>query len=281
MNITNFNVHKIFLQEKQYDPTKIIKKYNEGDILINATDLLYPELNIEFELSGIGLDQLLRERIGCSEFYIFLVNGLIGNKQKITLENSILDFKNGGIEQYLNWIYFKYLEKIENQINKFGFKGMFGQIKNIFSFNDDDDKYKNAQKNRFRMPRVFYGKFKYFKEYSEEEAILIKNTFHVNKNLKTYCPTRIIKGNKEFYLFTTISMLNINKTNYELNWNIDYYYIKTIEIIDKFKIKINYNQEIDSKTSCMFACENEEIAKSVAQCLKEEKINNKDKIFEL
>ena len=53
------------------------------------------------------------------------------------------------------------------------------------------------------------------------------------------------------------------------------------EIIDKFKIEINYNQEIDSKTSCMFACENEEIAKSVAQCLKEEKINNKDKIFEL
>ena len=281
MNITNFNVHKIFLKEKDYDPIKLIKKYNAGELLINATELLYPELDIEFELSKIGLDQLLRERMGCSEFYVFLVNGLIGNKQNIVLENSLLDFKNGGITQYLQWIYFQYLEKIEGQINKFGFKSMFGQFKNMFSFDDDEDKYQNAQKNRLRMPRVFYGKFKYFKEYDEEEAILIKNTFHVNKQLKIYYPTRIIKGKKEFYLFTTIAMFQINKANFELNWNIDYYYIKTIEIIDTIKIKINYNQDIDSKACCMFKCENEEIAKSVAQCLNEETINNKDKIFEL
>ena len=278
MNITNFNVHKIFLKEKESDPKKLIKKYNEGDILINAIQLLYPELNIEFELSKIGLKQLLKERMGCSEFYIFLVNGLIGNKQNIILENSLLDFKNGGIERYLKWIYFQYLEKIQNQITKFGFKGMLGQIKNMFSFDrDDDEKYKNAQINRLRMPRVFYGKFKYFKEYNEEDAILIKNTFHINKQLKIYYPTRIIKGNKEFFLFTTIAMFRINC---ELSWNIDYYYIKTIKR-DKLNIKVDYNQEIDSKTCCIFKCENEEIAQSVVHCLNEEKINNKEKILEL
>jgi len=284
MKVTNFNVHKIFLLEKDNIQKQLIKKFNKGDILINATYLSYPKLNIEFELSKIGLNQLLRERMGCSDFYIWMANGLVEKKQNILLENSYLDFKNGGFGQYLKRIYFLYLGKIENKITIFGIKGFFGQFGKIFSFIFSKDNNNNRNKycfiNSKRLPRVFYGKFKYFKEYDKDDAILINNTFKKNKILEKYYPTRIIKGYKEFYLFTTIAMFNISKTNYYLNWNIDYFSIKSVEV-DKLIIKVYYNQMIDSKISDFFQCEDEEIAKYVAECLNEEKINNKENILEL
>ena len=286
MNITNFNVHKLFLDknENEYNPEKMIKKYNESSILINATNLLYPELNIEFELSRIGLGRLMRERMGSSEFYIWVAKGLIGNKQNITLENSTISFKNGGIGYYLKWLYYIYMEKIERQINDISYSAIYGKIVNIFTLgllNDDDSSEDEVKKHRKRYPRAFFGKFKYFKEYDRSEAILIKNIFNVNKFLNDkYYPIKIIKGDKEIYLFTTIAMFCSNYTNYQLRWNIDYYSIKKVEA-QKFKVLVYYNQSIDSKNSCWFECENEEIAKKVAKCLNEETINNRENLLEI
>ena len=128
---------------------------------------------------------------------------------------------------------------------------------------------------------AFYGKFQYFKEYDRDDAILIRNMFAINKMLnEKYYPVRIIKGKKEFYFFTTLSMFCSDYSSYELRWNIDYFPIKNAEAIN-LKVKVNYNQKIDSKTTCWFECENEEIAKKVAQSLNEETMNNKENILEI
>ena len=284
MNITNFNVHKLFLENIEYDPEKIIKKYNKSNILINATNILYPELNIEFELSKIGLGRLMRERMGSSDFYIWVAKGLVGNKQQIILENSYLSFKNGGIEYYLKWLYYIYMKKIEKQISDINYSAVFGKIKNIFSFDilfDDDSDQNDVKKFRKREPRAFFGKFKYFKEYDRNDAIIIKNIFSKNKILNNkYYPIKIIKGNKEFYLFTTIAMFCSDYNKYELKWNIDYFSIKNVES-KNFKVLVYYNQKIDSKHSCWFECEDEEIAKNVAKCLNEEIINNRENLLEI
>ena len=284
MNITNFNVHKIFLEGKENDPEKIIKKYNNASILINAIKLTYPELNIDFELSKIGLNNLLKQRMGCSDFYVWIAKGLVGHKENLTLEKSVLSFKNLGIVQYFTWLYYIYMEKLESQITNIGYKGIFGKFKNIISLDilfDDNANDDDVKKNRKRVPMAFYGKFQYFKEYDRDDAILIRNMFAINKMLnEKYYPVRIIKGKKKFYFFTTLSMFCSDYSSYELRWNIDYFPIKNAEAIN-LKVKVNYNQKIDSKTECWFECENEEIAKKVAQSLNEETINNKENILEI
>ena len=104
------------------------------------------------------------------------------------------------------------MEKIDNQITDLGFKGIFGKFKNIFSLDKlfEEDSNDEVKKKRIRVPRAFFGKFKYFKEYDKEDAILIKNMYSYNKFLNNnYYPIRIIKGKKEFYLFTFLSLFII------------------------------------------------------------------------
>ena len=285
MNITNFNVHKLFLNKHEYNPEKLIKKYDNSSILINASHLQYPELELEFEISKIGLHPLLKERIGCSEFYIWVAEGLVDQKQKLSLENMELNFINGKISQYLQSIYYNYINNIESQIINIGFQAIFGKVINFFSldilFNDDEQKIYNVQKYRKRTPRAFYDKFKYFKEYDEDDALLIKNTFQNNKILNNnYYPIRIIKAKKEFYLFTTLAVFMINYSEYRLIWNIDYFSIKNV-YSDGQKVKVNFNQIIDSKTIFWFECDNAKIAKKIADCLNEEAINNKEILLEI
>ena len=75
-------------------------------------------------------------------------------------------------------------------------------------------------------------------------------------------------------------MLCSDYSKFSLRWNIDYFAIKNA-VAEESKVKVYYNQKIDSMTSCWFECENEEIAKKVAKCLNEEKINNKENLMEV
>ena len=226
----------------------------------------------------------MKERMGSSEFYIWIAKGLVGNKQNIILENSNLTFKSGGIGHYLQWLYNIYMEKLEKQITDISYSAVFGKIKNIFSLDilfDDDSEQDDVKKYRKREPRAFFGKFKYFKEYNRNDAIIIKNIFSKNKILNNkYYPIKIIKGNKEFYLFTTIAMFCSDYANYQLRWNIDYFSIKNVESKES-KVLVYYNQKIDSKSSCWFECEDEQIAKYVAKSLNEETINNRENLLEI
>ena len=280
MNITTFNVHKIFLPEKEFfDPRNTINEYSKATILINATELAYPELKIKFELSNIGADEFLKNRMGCSEFYVWIIKGLIGNKHRLDLDEEFLTYKNGGFIQYLKWFYNNYRQKIDSQITKMGLAGFLGHFKNLLSFEDDEN---NIKGQRLRNPRVFYGKFKYMKEYNKLEESLIRNTFNTNKNIliNQYYPIRVIAGKNEFFLFTTIALFNVNISNYQLKCDINYFSIKNTERNNN-KVKVNYNQIIDSREFRLIVCENADIAKSVIKCINEEIINNKEYLMDI
>ena len=284
MDLEYFNVSKVFLKKLESDPKKLVKKHMKGRLLINAINLAYPELEIKYNLAENGLENLLKERIACSDFYIWVAKGLVGSTQDLVIEESSLDFQNGTIVQYFIWLYYEYLEKIQDRLTKVGFKGILGQFKNFITLDilNEEKNNINFQKKRIREIRPFYEKFKYFKEYDRDEAILIKNTISRDKNdlLCKYYPTKIIKEKKSFFLFTAISMFHIDSSNYKIMWNVDYFSIKNA-ISKENKVKVFYNQKIDNYDSCSFKCENEQIAKEVADSLNEESFKNKENILEI
>ena len=284
MDLTYFKVNKIFLHHLEIEPKRLINKHMKGRLLINAPNLIYPELDVEFELVEKGLKDLLKERMACSDFYIWVVKGLVGSVQELSLKNSNMSYKNGTITQYFIWLYYEYERKIEDNLSEIGFKGILGQFKNFITFDlyNEEEKNKNIQENKFREIRPFYGKFRYFKEYDKNDALLIKNTFLKNKNfmMNKYYPSKIIKGKKSFYLFTNIAMFHIDSSTYNLMWNIDYFFVKNVTYKDH-KVKVIYNQKIDNYESCSFMCENKEIAKEMAETLIEETLKNKDHINEI
>ena len=283
MDLTYFNVSKIFSNNYTRDPKKLINKYIKGRILINGIKLTYPEIDVDYELAEKGLENLLKERIACSDFYIWLAKGLVGSSQNLLIEKSVSNFRNGTIVQYCIWLYYEYLSKIEDNLSSVGIQGFFGQVKSFITMDFlIEEKNKNLEKDRIRETRPFYGKYKYFREYDKDDAILIRNTLLNNKTgmLSKYYPTKIIKEKNSFYLFTTITMFHIDSTKYVLMWNVDYFSIKDIKVINNI-VKVFYNYKIDNYDFCSFKCESDKIAKEVAESLNEETLKNKENILDI
>ena len=234
---------------------------------------------MKFEVTNIGLKELLKERIDCGEFYIWLAKGLVGRRHSLKLDKSKEPFNNGGLGFFFVNLYYIFLTKLEDQITEMGLKGLVGQFKNLFSY--DDTSKDNVKKNREREPIPFYGQFKYFKAYNRTEAYLIYNTFSKHPYLKAkYCPVRVVVGYKSFYLFTTIALFLVSHAKFDICWNIDYFSIKKAES-NKNIVKVIYNQKLEGKDYCIITCENDDIARDVAKSLNEEKINNKENLFEV
>ena len=284
MDLTYRNINKIFKNKEVFDPKKLIKKHRKGRILINAIELTYPELQVEYELVEKNLDTLLKERIACSDFYIWAAKGLVGSVQELTLDNFIANYTNGTIVNYFIWLYYLYENKIEDNLTEVGVQGILGQFKNFLFFDlyNEEEKNKYAQKNRLREIRPFYGKFKFFREYDGTDAILIKKTLSKNKSdmMGQYYPIKIIKDKESFYFFTNFTMFNIKSLNYNIKWYIDYFTIKNAEAVDD-RVKVFYNQKINNYESCSFKCENNKTAKEVVETLKEEALKSKDNTYEI
>ena len=283
MNITNFNVHEIFITKKKNNDNEMITllndEYKESRILLNSKDLYFPELNIKFEVTNIGLKDLLKNRIGCTEFYIWLAKGLVGRKHSLNLPYSKHPFKYGGIGQFFQNIYLIFERKIENEVTQMGLKGLVGKFKNLFTY--DSTAKNNVEIGRFREPRVFYGKSKYFQIYNKQDAYLVNNVYKKYSYLKDkYYPLRIVKASKIFFLFTTLGMFCIQYTKFIIQWNIDYFMIKKAESKEE-EVTIIYNQIIENSNACKFNCENNEIAEQVAQALNEETKNNRENFLEI
>ena len=282
MNITNFNVHELFInkgknEEKKYN--ELLDEYAQSRILLSARDFYFPEIKMKFEVTNIGLKELLKERIDCGEFYIWLAKGLVGRRHSLKLDKSKEPFNNGGLGFFFVNLYYIFLTKLEDQITEMGLKGLVGQFKNLFSY--DDTSKDNVKKNREREPIPFYGQFKYFKAYNRTEAYLIYNTFSKHPYLKAkYCPVRVVVGYKSFYLFTIIALFLVSHAKFDICWNIDYFSIKKAES-NKNIVKVIYNQKLEGKDYCIITCENDDIARDVAKSLNEEKINNKENLFEV
>jgi hypothetical protein len=284
MNITNFNVHELFLNNvtKEEDMALVlINEYMKTKTLLDAKDFYFPEIYIKFELSKKQLKELLKEKIGCSKFYIWLAKGLVGSRHKLLLPGSELPFNYGTIGYFFDEILLFLRKQLEGQLTDIGFKGLFGQITKFKTlFSSEDDSYKGTVL-RIREPRAFYGKFKYFKDFNKDDAVLIKNFYKMNTHFKfKYFPLKVINNSNEFFLFTTLSLFCVNKKIFGIKFYIDYFMIKEANSNEK-KVQVFYNQTIDSHNSCEFDCENEKSAQDISQAINEEIINNKENYLEV
>ena len=284
MNITNFIVNELFQKVEEFENEEekinyIMKEYDQSKILLNAKNFEIPDINIRFELTNIGIKDLLKKRIGLSEFYYWLTKGLIGRAHSLKLESFRYPYNNGGIGNFFKGLLYQIRAKLENKLIDIGLKGLIGQIKNIFSY--DDSNMNDMNNKRLREKRAFYGKFMYFKDYDKRDAYYINGFFKKYKVFKyKYYPLHIVYGYKKFYLFTTISMLIIEYKNFILTNSIDFFYIKKITR-DKLQVKVEYNQIIDSVDNCIILCEDEIIADNINKTLKEEIINNKEFVIDI
>ena len=272
MNITNFNVHELFLNNvtKEEDMALVlINEYMKTKTLLDAKDFYFPEIHIKFELSKKQLKELLKEKIGCSKFYIWLAKGLVGSRHRLDLPSSELPFNYGTIGYFFDEILLFLRKQLEDQLTDIGLKGLLGQIKKIKTlFSSDDDNNKGTIL-RIRVPRAFYGKFKYFKDFNTDDAVLIKNFYKVNSDFKfKYFPLKIINSSKVFFLFTTLSLFCVYKKGFTIQFYIDYFMIKEAKSNRK-KVIVNYNQTIDSHNSCEFDCETEKSAQDITEAINE------------
>jgi hypothetical protein len=284
MNITNFNVHELFINnhiKEEEKALELINEYMKTKTLLDAKDFYFPEIHIKFELSKKQLKELLKEKIGCSKFYIWLAKGLVGSRHRLDLPSSELPFNYGTIGYFFDEILLVLRKQLEDQLTDIGLKGLLGQIKKIKTlFSSDDDNNKGTIL-RIRVPRAFYGKFKYFKDFNTDDAVLIKNFYKVNSDFKfKYFPLKIINSSKVFFLFTTLSLFCVYKKGFTIQFYIDYFMIKEAKSNRK-KVIVNYNQTIDSHNSCEFDCETEKSAQDITEAINEEIINNKENYLEV
>jgi hypothetical protein len=279
MNITNFIVSEIFQTNNdtkghQNKMSLLIQEYNQSKILLNAQNFIIPNIIIKFEITNFGIKDLIKKKIGCSNFYYWLAKGLIGRRHTLNLEQSFHPYSNGGLGYFFKDVFYHIRANFENKLVEIGLKGFLGQIKNFFSFSNTN--MDNLKENRFRLKRAFYGKFKYFKEYEKQDAFFIDAIFTRYKYFaNNYYPLRLIYGFKQLYFFTNTSLLIIDYKNYSIIKELYYFYIKNSRA-DKSEVIIDFNQMIDKKDKYVIKCEDETFANNISDSINEEIINNKE-----
>ena len=278
MNLTYYNISKVFLDKKENLSKKLINKQYKGRILINANGLLFPKLEIDIKIVEKGLKELLKERIACSDFYIWVAKGLVGRTQNVLIKSSVSNYINGTLVQYYVWVYYKYMNQFEEKITEMGFKGIMGHIISGFNQNKVNKEFK---KNRLREPRPFYGKYKYFKEYDENDVEVIKSALLINKNKiqDKQNSTKIIKDKNYLFLFTNCNILCFNSKKHNLIWKYDYNIIdKSINSDNSLMIFYKNRQVKNNNAFESCNCENSDISNEVATTINEEIVKYRDNI---
>ena len=269
MKIRNFNVDSVFLTQSNSMEEKEEDVYIKDNILCYGYNFDLPQLKIDFEITSFGLDQLLKQKLGCSFFYVWLANGLCGRKTSVNVtKGSVPDFV-GKINGAIKTVYRYYKSKIVGEITSIGIKGFFGNFTKIFNFITNDKFSKDALKRK-RPPRAFYDKYKCFKSYNETDSIYFekiesKYSFLMNKLYYK----NIIKGIKKVYLFTDSCLLVFREEDLEIIEQIKYIKIKDTRE-DKINIIINYNQKVDGKNFYKINCEDKNICHKINKILMEE-----------
>ena len=276
MKIRNFNVDSVFLTPSYSMEETEEDAYKTDNILCYAHDFDLPPLKIDFEITSFGLDQLLKQKLGCSFFFVWLANGLCGRKTSINVtKGSIPDFV-GKINGTIKSIFRHYKAKIIGEITSIGIKGFFGNFTKIFNILGTDKFSKNAKK-RIRHPRAFFDKYKYFKQFNEIDSIYFeKIESKYSFLMKKLYYKNIIKGIKKFYLFTDSCLLIFREEDLEIIEQIKYMKIKDTKE-DKNIIIINFNQKIDGKISYKINCEDKIICHKINKIL----IDELDKITDI
>ena len=278
MKIRNFNVDSVFLSSNLNSNSKEISNeekededvYKSNNILCYGYNFEFPPLKIDFEITNFGLDQLLKQKLGCSFFFVWLANGLCGRKTSINVaKGEVSDFV-GKINGALKTIYSYYKSKIIGEVTAIGIKGFFGNFTKIFNLIISDKNGKEIWGKRKRPPRAFYDKYKYFKAFNEIDSIYfdkIEKKYSYLMNKLYY--KNIIKGGKKIYLFTDSCLLVLRDEDLEIVDQIKYLVVKSLKE-DKFNILISLNQKIDGKENYKIICEDKTICHKVTKILLEE-----------
>ena len=270
MKIRNFNVDSVFLSSVNQTEDDDDEVYKSDNILCYGYNFVFPPLKIDFEITSFGLDQLLKQKLGCSFFFVWVANGLCGRKTSINVnKGEVTDFV-GKINGALKTIYSYYKSKIIGEITSIGIKGFFGNLTKIFNFISNDKSGKELWGKRKRPPRAFYDKYKCFKTFNEIDSIYfdkIENKYAYLMNKLYY--KNIIKGIKKIYLFTDSCLLVLRDEDLEIVDQVKYIIVNSIKE-DKVNISINLNQKIDGKDNYKIICEDKTICHKVAKILQEE-----------
>ena len=310
LNDDNIKLSKsLNLTSYQNKIKEYIQNYNKKGLVFHGDNFQLPQLRLDFEISKIGLEHLLVNKFGCSSFFIFAAKGLTEQKHSINLEPYTIQTYIGDFKGIAKLIWQRYKHSIKSEFVSIGIKGLIGNISKMIDKNvknkvqkffketglapilgvqesniglyDDgqftnNDLYDESQFNRKRIKRAFYGKFKYFKEFNQDDAYyfdIIPQRLR-NTGMK-FIFTNLVKGsNNNLYVFTNSALLMMS-TNVEVYNTIYYFYIQNVNWKNN-QIFINYNQNIDGRNYCQFNVENENIAKKVCNILIEETAKNKD-----
>ena len=270
MKISNFNVDSVFLSSSKIMEDSDDTVLKSDNVLFYGYNFELPELKIDFEITNYGLDQLLKQKLGCSFFYVWLANGLCGRKTGVQVKKwNVPDFV-GKINVALKTIYRHYKAKIVGEITAIGIKGFFGNVKKILFIFGNEKSSNEVLNKRIRPPRAFYDKYKYFKSFNETDSIYFEKIESKYPSLvNKFYYKNIIKGQKKIYLFTDSSLLILRIEDLEIFEQFKYIQIKDIKE-EKHILNINFNQKVDSSNSIKINCEEKSICHKVNKILQEE-----------
>ena len=283
MKIKNYNVDKLFLMDdddldnhcQNLNLTKYkekvkeyMKTFYEQGLVFQGANFKLPKLEIEFQISNIGLENLLKNKFSISSLINWAAKGLTEGKHKINLEPYTISLYIGDFKGIIKKIVQRYKKAVISEVVSIGIKSVISNISKAFKKTntendfDDDNKYE-----RRRIPRAFYGKFRYFKEFNQDHAYYFDLIPKKIKNdSMNYTFLDLIKANNyNLYVFTNKSLI-LMKTFMEVNNIIYYSYIEEVKL-DKNTINIKYNQPIDGNLYFQLKEQNEVIAKKIAQKL--------------
>ena len=268
----NFNVNKIFLRtNKNIRDIKIrknLEKYkNQQNLICYGKEFNFPSINIDYELTEINLEQLLREKMGFPDLLVWFILGLVRENQNLYLEKFTLNNYFGDFPGLMKKMKDNYKPQMDSVILEMGFKGLLGQIKQLFVVDRTDENAIDVQKNRIRYPRAFYGKYHYIKNYNEEEAKIIEKIIliYLKDFNEIFCDNLLLSKNYIFYF--SGSSLFIFKKSYELYYKIDYKTIDKVYNRDE-NIIIKYKKENDEENpSSIINCDEIPIAKKMVKYL--------------
>ena len=270
MEINNFNVDEIFnKRDRDKEIKELFDNYNKHNTIYYGSGFSFPSIDITFELTKYGLTKLLEEKVGCSEFFIWLCNGLVGRMQNIFMNGFNISKYYGSLNSILFRIINNYNVELSSEITKLGLNGFLGQIKQLLQINISDDndwRCTDVQKNRIRPTRAFYGEYKYFKIYNKDDADyfdIINKKYNLVNN-KLYC-VKLIKDKKYVYLFTNKSLFVLNEKGLGMIFNIEYINVKNVDIKNN-NVIVFYS----GGNNIEICCWNKEITEKVVKSLKEE-----------
>ena len=274
MEIINFNVDEIFLSDdRDAKVTKQFENYQKDNTVCYSTNISFPEVDIKFQLTEVGLGKLLFQKANCSDFFVWLGYGLVGKEQDLYLKKPMINSYLGSYNNLIQKIMLIYNEQLKSEITNIGLKGLWGQIEQFFLSSNKTNKHcTEVQNNRYRIPRAFYGKYKYYKNYSKDEALYfdkLENKYNFEKNEVYLCG--IIKGEKNIYVFTSIFFYVFIDKSLEISSKVEYASIDKV-ISEQENILVYFNEEGKKKNGInelSIFCENNDIAENVVKLLNE------------